>query len=1151
MLKTNAVKRISAFSLALIMILGTLPINVFAEGLQGKESGSAIVDSNTIKEEPAKEEKDSMAKSEQHIISFNPNGGSGEMKPIEVADGKNYTLPKNEFKAPEGKKFKNWLIEDQEQKEGYTLVVTRDLEIKAQWEEVKENKKELDAKTKSAPKVKEDAGKESDKLELSDSLTSSAVMANNDSRYALFKSEPELLTNGEVDLASKDEKNQGKFNKITSLKLHETDQREDAHKKIVLLKVSGETNITSTLNFNLKTLVNEYSFDKSGVKESMSKEEIINYVKTNLKKTGQTYLWGSGITTPKSEIVDNNGNIIGKTKSGNVIIDKLPGNLKSVRYEVILNVTLDPLTNSTNGNIVNDVDVFVTRGKDSVKLGSSKVTPYNQHKYVDEIVVTEDKSDGTKRVVDIDNVSPNLLRDKDYGTLFKDGNNYILSQSPYSLSPYINLNYFVSLPGQFITKDNKISYELTLNTDAFRYENQKGSSAYFERAEEKGERVVAYSGYNSISITYPKIRLVTNESIFNTGLKTKTIKSGEDYYSDDKEIVENFTVNNGNLTFDYFNEGEDKANRRSILAVSGFIDKMESFKEFYNEGKIYLKDLSLINEDGSYDIPLYTVTAKRNGKVISEAKVNVKGKFRLNSGQAFSEFNKITYEKGIVEEREIPILEKRIADNTLLKGEEKVIQKGEVGKEKVTYDKQFVNGEFFGKVNEKTEVVKPMKPRIIHYGTAEKLVNKTTETVKYDTIYEADQTLKYEEKKTTQQGKNGSKEITTTTTLVSGKRKESKDEVVTVKPTSEIIKIGNKKVDEEKLPFKTIEEIDKTLKEGQTKIKVKGVEGLKTTTTIYEVDKKTGKLINPKETVTKKDPVNQIVLKGTKPDPIKSSIEAKVKYFGVGGAEEKPEAGKYKFVLKDNKGKIISEATNDTSGNVVFKELNITDKEIGSHKYTVEQVKGDDLTIEYDTHIENVNVNVSLSDDNKLSAKVTYDKDGAVFTNKLNTTSLQIVRLAEGEKPFVAEEVKNNKGLVVSHKISDNDKAKTIDGAEYDIYKINSDGTETKVTSIKTENGISNLVENLVHGKYKLKETKAPKGHFASKEDVVFEIEEKDAGNALVKFVSSTEGGTKITSMPSTGGQGTKALMIGGGVLLIAMAGVFALANKKKKELNK
>ena len=280
-------------------------------------------------------------------------------------------------------------------------------------------------------------------------------------------------------------------------------------------------------------------------------------------------------------------------------------------------------------------------------------------------------------------------------------------------------------------------------------------------------------------------------------------------------------------------------------------------------------------------------------------------------------------------------------------------------------------------------------------------------------------------------------------------------------------------------------------------------------------------------------------------------INAKVKFVNSEGKTLNDVKDKLEYVLRDSENKEVARVKNDSDGNIVFDTKEFYAKDIGEHQYTIEQIAGKGSRFKYDNNKEVVKVKVEEDDKAGLKVTVTYDKDGAVFTNKLNTTSIQFVRLAEGEKPFVAEEVKNDKGLVVSHKISDKDKAKTLDGAEYDIYKINSDGTETKVTSTKTENGISNLVENLVPGKYKLKETKAPKGHFASKEDVVFEIEEKDAGNAIVKFVSNTEDGTKITNMPSTGGQGTKALMIGGGALLIAMAGVFALANKKKKELNK
>lgn len=108
MLKTNITKRISAFLLALIMLLGALPLNVFAEAIHGNND-SAIVESNTTdKEKPSVEPKGTDP--EKHTISFNPNGGTGEMKSVEVENGKEYSLPKNEFKAPEGKEFKNWLM---------------------------------------------------------------------------------------------------------------------------------------------------------------------------------------------------------------------------------------------------------------------------------------------------------------------------------------------------------------------------------------------------------------------------------------------------------------------------------------------------------------------------------------------------------------------------------------------------------------------------------------------------------------------------------------------------------------------------------------------------------------------------------------------------------------------------------------------------------------------------------------------------------------------------------------------------------------------------------------------------------------------------------------------------------------------------------
>lgn len=133
----NITKRISAFLLALIMLLGALPLNVFAEAIHGNND-SAIVESNTTnKEKPSSEPKGTDP--EKHTISFNPNGGTGDMESVEVAEGEEYSLPKNKFKAPERKEFKSWLMDKEELKEGHKLVVNKDIELKANWKDTKVN----------------------------------------------------------------------------------------------------------------------------------------------------------------------------------------------------------------------------------------------------------------------------------------------------------------------------------------------------------------------------------------------------------------------------------------------------------------------------------------------------------------------------------------------------------------------------------------------------------------------------------------------------------------------------------------------------------------------------------------------------------------------------------------------------------------------------------------------------------------------------------------------------------------------------------------------------------------------------------------------------------------------------------------------------
>lgn len=77
--------------------------------------------------------------------------------------------------------------------------------------------------------------------------------------------------------------------------------------------------------------------------------------------------------------------------------------------------------------------------------------------------------------------------------------------------------------------------------------------------------------------------------------------------------------------------------------------------------------------------------------------------------------------------------------------------------------------------------------------------------------------------------------------------------------------IGNVEKKTEKVEFKTVEEKDATLEKGKTKVKVEGVLGEVEKTIVYEVNPKTGELINPKsEEKVIKSPVDKIVLVGTK-----------------------------------------------------------------------------------------------------------------------------------------------------------------------------------------------------------------------------------------------------------------------------------------------
>ena len=69
-------------------------------------------------------------------ISFDPNGGTGTMKPMRVKAGVGYTLPECTFTPPEGKEFAGWLaVNGNVYPAGHDVFSTHDQSLKATWKD--------------------------------------------------------------------------------------------------------------------------------------------------------------------------------------------------------------------------------------------------------------------------------------------------------------------------------------------------------------------------------------------------------------------------------------------------------------------------------------------------------------------------------------------------------------------------------------------------------------------------------------------------------------------------------------------------------------------------------------------------------------------------------------------------------------------------------------------------------------------------------------------------------------------------------------------------------------------------------------------------------------------------------------------------------
>ena len=72
----------------------------------------------------------------KYTVSFNSNGGSGEMSSVQVEAGNKLVLPACTFVAPEGKQFDCWIVKNEDYAPGEEVEIISNTEVFAKWKRI-------------------------------------------------------------------------------------------------------------------------------------------------------------------------------------------------------------------------------------------------------------------------------------------------------------------------------------------------------------------------------------------------------------------------------------------------------------------------------------------------------------------------------------------------------------------------------------------------------------------------------------------------------------------------------------------------------------------------------------------------------------------------------------------------------------------------------------------------------------------------------------------------------------------------------------------------------------------------------------------------------------------------------------------------------
>jgi len=94
------------------------------------------------------------------------------------------------------------------------------------------------------------------------------------------------------------------------------------------------------------------------------------------------------------------------------------------------------------------------------------------------------------------------------------------------------------------------------------------------------------------------------------------------------------------------------------------------------------------------------------------------------------------------------------------------------------------------------------------------------------------------------------------------------------------------------------------------------------------------------------------------------------------------EEGKYSFELKDEKDKVLRTVTNKADGTISFAGIEYDESQVGTHKYKISEVAGNEPGITYDKTVYEVEVSVTKdAQTNRLNATISKTPEELKFTN--------------------------------------------------------------------------------------------------------------------------------------------------------------------------